>query len=478
MKHKRILSRFMATLTDLVIALLPILIWDLIILTILAGFLSSNILVFLDKVIVYILIISLCFTNAFITYTYGKTIGQMAYDIRIVDNKNKKAAPLKRVLRECLGGMAFLGCFYIYNGLAIPVYLLLNLILILVDKKARGLVDFISQTCPKEVVFDEDVKVNETKKKVRTKEESHVPSKSASFYHYDLHVHSKHSIQGLDTVEEIFQKASALGIKVLSITDEYSVKANIEAEILSKPYNIDYIPGIEMSCQYKGYPIQLLGYGIDYKNNLFIQLENEHLKLERAASKERIEKFKEVTGIDLNFSRLVNQTGSGIVTSEMIIKEALTNPLYEDVQSMKKYRSVENGSQLLYLDYFAPKKPCCVQIELPEIHDVVDSIHFANGVVVLANPKKSCGDDETLIKEILSYGVDGIEVFSSYHGQEDVKLYLKIAREMNCFVSCGSDYYGENGLLVEIGDSKATSTYENVIRVLIERCLKKVEKKA
>ena len=69
--------------------------------------------------------------------------------------------------------------------------------------------------------------------------------------------------------------------------------------------------------------------------------------------------------------------------------------------------------------------------------------------------------------------IDGIEVFSSCHDAQDTKRYLEVAKEMNCFVSVGSGYCG-NG---EIGNTNATDKFEKVIRVLIDRCLKMVEKK-
>ena len=330
MQKKHLFSRFMASMTDLVVVLLPLLIWDLIIFIMLAGFLPSSVMTFLDKVIIYVVIVSFCVTTPFITLVYGKTLGQMIFDIRIKDSSKKEAKVIQRVLREFLGGILILGGCFIYKGLGILGYVILNLLIMLIDKNARGLVDLICHTLPVYVELDADVIVKEEKKKEDKKDMSNVLSPSNSFYHYDLHVHSRHSITGKDSVEEIFQKASALGIKVLSITDKYSVKANIEAEVLKDPYHIEYIPGIEMDCLYKGYKISILGYNIDYKNNLFIQLENEYVIQQRSASKARVDKLKEVTGIELSFSKLMNQTNSGVVTPKMIVQEILSNPLYEE----------------------------------------------------------------------------------------------------------------------------------------------------
>ena len=97
MKKKHIFSRIMATLTDLVIILLPILVWDLIIFIILAGMLPSTVMTFLDKVIKNVIMVSFCVTSPFITALFGKTVGQMVYDIRLVDKHGKLANLFKRV---------------------------------------------------------------------------------------------------------------------------------------------------------------------------------------------------------------------------------------------------------------------------------------------------------------------------------------------------------------------------------------------
>ena len=70
MMKKNIFSRFMATLTDLVIALIPLLVWDLIIFIVLAGFLPASVMTFLDDVIRYVIYASFVITNPFITYVF------------------------------------------------------------------------------------------------------------------------------------------------------------------------------------------------------------------------------------------------------------------------------------------------------------------------------------------------------------------------------------------------------------------------
>ncbi len=475
MKQKNLFSRFMASLTDLTVTMLPILVWDLVILIVLAGFLPSSVMTFLDKVVNYVIIVSFCVTNPFITFVYGKTLGQAIFDIGIVDASGKKASVLQLILREFLGGIFILGCYFIYHGFGILIYLLLNLIVILSNKRSRGIADFITRTKVISLSMD-DVKEAKKKPEEDTKEELPVFKKSDSFYHYDLHVHSKHSLEGVDTVEELFQKAKKLGIEVLSITDINSVKANYEADVLSAPYGITYIPGIEFKCEYKGYPITILGYNIDYKDVEYVELENEYLKVQRTATAKRFKLFQKVSGIDMNISRLVSQTTSGIVSAEMIVEEVMNNPLYSDLEFLKPYR--EKGANYLYRDYFDVDKPCYVKMPLLDLCDVIELIKKTNGTSVLAYPIRSLGKDDELIKEILEAGVDGLEVFSPYHDEDEIQHCLEIVKDVKCFVSCGSDYYGENERMIEIGDSKAGMKYEKLLRIMIDRSLKKIEKKA
>ena len=42
----------------------------------------------------------------------------------------------------------------------------------------------------------------------------------------------------------------------------------------------------------------------------------------------------------------------------------------------------------------------------------------------------------------MALGVDGIEVYTSYHRRETAEFYLKFAQENHLLVTCGSDYHG------------------------------------
>ena len=72
-------------------------------------------------------------------------------------------------------------------------------------------------------------------------------------------------------------------------------------------------------------------------------------------------------------------------------------------------------------------------------------IKEANGLAVLAHPitiKKSPEALDDLIGQLVSHGLDGIEVYHSEHSSQQSEEYLKLANKYNLLISAGSDYHG------------------------------------
>ncbi|MCQ2023682.1 PHP domain-containing protein [Clostridium butyricum] len=89
----------------------------------------------------------------------------------------------------------------------------------------------------------------------------------------DMHMHSFYSDDGEFTPSELVKKCHESGVRIMAIADHNTVKAIDEAIKEAQKYNINYIPAIEIDCTYKGINLHVLGYGIDYKNDIFNKLE-------------------------------------------------------------------------------------------------------------------------------------------------------------------------------------------------------------
>lgn len=500
MKKKHLVNKLMAFLTNLVILLLPILVWDFLILFVLAGLLPASVMSFLDNTVTYILVASLLLTTPFIAMTYGQTFGHTAFDLKVVDLAVKPAKPIQIAMREFLGlGVMNVGLYFLLGWKGPFIFILANIVVVLIDPLGRSLADFVCHT--RTVLLSQDqvevakpqtnipkLKINLDKFK-KTKvdeapkvavvplsskpEEKKVDTKGV--FHYDLRAHSKHSLEGDTTVEDLIVMAKNQGVEVLSITDKNTVKANFEATVVAECVGIKYIPGIELDCMFNGKAISLLGYDMNFKDSRFNQLENDMIKKEREDSHQRVLLFERTTGLKLDEDNLSARNTNGIITGEMIAEEILTNPTYEGEPLLNAYRSLGERSDQpainFYWDYFAEGKPCYVNNVYIPIEEGIALIKDTGGYAILGSPKKSLKRDKETIKNILSMGIRGIEVFSPYHSEEDILAYLEVVREECCFVTSGSDYYGNSRPALKVGVSKASSKFEKLLSVFIFRCL-------
>ena len=71
-------------------------------------------------------------------------------------------------------------------------------------------------------------------------------------------------------------------------------------------------------------------------------------------------------------------------------------------------------------------------------------IRQAGGVAVLAHPSSldpSLRSTGPLLKNLLSLGLDGVEVYYPSHGPKAVKALVKIAKELGLLMTGGSDFH-------------------------------------
>ena len=114
----------------------------------------------------------------------------------------------------------------------------------------------------------------------------------------DLHMHTYFS-DGTDTEIEILKNAKAKNLSIISITDHNTAKVYeaLENVEINNYYNGRIIPGIELNTKALKVPIEILGYGIDYKKmnelvkKLYIPAE-ERNKIECQTQKSQIERKK------------------------------------------------------------------------------------------------------------------------------------------------------------------------------------------
>jgi len=290
----------------------------------------------------------------------------------------------------------------------------------------------------------------------------------------DLHMHSFFSGDGEFSPADLVRKCKGAGISVMSVTDHNSVRGNAEARKEAEAAGIKYISGIEIDCMFQGKNLHLLGYGIDESSPDFERLEERNLSSEKNASMERLLLTRRL-GFELSEAELdaipTNiGDGTGIWIGETFAEVLLGKEEYMDHKLLLPYRAggawSDNPFVNFYWDYYSQGKPCYVKIDYPDIRDAIALIKNNGGWAVLAHPGHTLKEESELFGEIAKTGIDGAEVFCSYHDEKIAKYFYEQAKIHSLMTTCGSDYHGKIKPAVRLGETGCWIDGEQLMREL------------
>lgn len=291
----------------------------------------------------------------------------------------------------------------------------------------------------------------------------------------DLHIHSHFSGDGELPPLEIVRRCQSLGMELIAITDHNSVRGVPQAMAAAK--GIRVIPGVELDCTYGGKNFHLLGYGIDNTCKDFMTVEQDIIKQEKEAAEKKIRLFTEATGIPLEIQDVLDAAAGGVVTGELIAQILLSR---EDAQRHSELRPYLPGGMKsdmpnvrFYWDFFAQGRPAYVPIQVLSLPDAVSLVHSTGGLAVLAHPGQNIAGDDTLLRDIISERIDGLEVFCSYYSAEESRHFMGIAREYGLLATCGSDFHGKHKPNIPLGGHGAPQEGRCVLAELEKRLLEK-----
>ncbi|GAU78851.1 PHP domain-containing protein [Fusibacter sp. 3D3] len=301
----------------------------------------------------------------------------------------------------------------------------------------------------------------------------------------DLHMHSYYSDDGEFSPTDLVKMCAAEGVTVMAITDHNSATANIEAKAAAEAYGVQYVCGIELDCTYGPYNLHVLGYCINPHNPLYRELEAQILLQEKAASVKRLALTSSM-GFYIDRDHLEHLSPNGVYTGEMFAEVLLHDPRNQENELLMPYRfgglRSDNPYVNFYWDFYAKDKPSYVKIQYQSLKEAIDLIQWDGGIAVLAHPginfkdlldrRFDCAykeDFNPILSEMKTMGLQGIEVFSSYHSSALIVDLIKVAHEQNLLITCGSDFHGKTKPSVQIGHTgcEDVSQYAFLKRVLL-----------
>ncbi|MDR2036282.1 MAG: PHP domain-containing protein [Bacteroidales bacterium] len=279
-------------------------------------------------------------------------------------------------------------------------------------------------------------------------------------------MHSQFSSDGEFEVARIVERCIGQGIDIFSITDHNSVKGINPAISLIRENQPDFIPGIEIDCNYEGIDLHVLGYNIDWNSADF-------LKLEEDISSRIMDSFGQMM-VNLNQLGFVIDTASVLArakgklpTGELIAEVMLSDEKYDSPLLAPYRKDGERGDMPyinFYLDYFAQGKLAFVPIEYMSYADTIQMIRDNGGTPVVAHPGLNLKGRENTVEELLEKGAEGLEVFNNYHDMEQINYFASVVQKRNGLMTCGSDFHGKTKPLIQIGQFKFDDRFEEYLK--------------
>lgn len=290
----------------------------------------------------------------------------------------------------------------------------------------------------------------------------------------DLHMHSLYSDDGEFTPTTLVEMCAKKGIKVMAIADHNSTKGVQEALDTAQKLNIQCIPAIEIDCHYGDVNLHVVGYGIDYQHPIFKEIEENILNQELKCSLRKLDLTNQL-GFEVTSQQMDQLSKNGVYTGEMFAEVFLNDARYTQNELLKPYREggtrSDNPYVNFYWDYYAQGKPCYTEIVFPTLQETIDLIHQHGGIAILAHPGNNLKGKFEMLEEMLSLGLDGVEVFSNYHTPEVNQYFYQKAKEYQLIITCGSDFHGKIKPSISLAQTGSFIEDEEILAYLKEKQL-------
>ena len=279
----------------------------------------------------------------------------------------------------------------------------------------------------------------------------------------DLHTHTKYS-DGTDDVIEYLKKAEGK-VDIISITDHNTALAYEELEKIDikKYYTGKIIPGIELNTKVLNIPIEILGYGIDYKkmNELVKEI---YLPAEERNKIEAKRLYEKCIKMGIKIKKdCIEEFDSSMFASKFIHNEIKKNEENRKFITEDAWEDVK----IFYRKYMSsPESPLYVEMDdlVPDFNTASNLVRKAGGLVFLPHIFEYRENSIKILNYILeNYKIDGIECYYTTFSDEQTKYLLDICGKNNLYKSGGSDYHGLNKINVNIGIGNGNLNIDNDI---------------
>lgn len=241
----------------------------------------------------------------------------------------------------------------------------------------------------------------------------------------DLHLHSRHS-DGTLRPARIVELAAGHGLEAVSLTDHDTVSGVEEALETGRRLGVRVLSGVELSAEFLGHEIHLLGYGFDPGDPVLLSA-LEGYRRERELRAERIVARLNHLGIPLRLEQVFEAADGG----------ALGRPHLADALLRAGLVSSFQGAFDRYLN---PGRPAFVSRMRFSLDQARQAIEGAGGLLVLAHPHLNLSSAN--IRLLAEEGIGGLETVHPKLKPSQSRELEELAERRGIPSTGGSDCHG------------------------------------
>ena len=253
----------------------------------------------------------------------------------------------------------------------------------------------------------------------------------------DLHVHTCLS-DGQFSPAQVMNRAAENHVDLIAVTDHDTLQGLVSAREAAMEKGIILLGGVELSAG-GAWEVHILGYGIREDmgrlNALLQQMREERM----ARVRKMLVKLKAL-GMAVELEEIASPQADSLGRAHIgraLVKKGLSDSL-----------------MAAFDKYLAPGRPGYEPRPRREVGQVVRLLREEGAVPVLAHPgliKMEREEMLPLLHEWVDQGLMGLEAYHPAHLPTAVKSWDSLAREHHLLVSGGSDFHGEDGRHMDIG---------------------------
>jgi len=244
----------------------------------------------------------------------------------------------------------------------------------------------------------------------------------------DLHTHSHHS-DGVLSPAALVAQAARRQVDLLALTDHDSVAGCAEAQAACAQAGIRFVPGTELSCQWREREIHVIGLRLDPAAPAL----QAHCGAMLASRRQRIEVI----------ARRLTRAGLPGIELAALTQQAPLPTRTHLARAMVQLELAPSVQQA-FDRWLGRGRPGHVPAQWPDLLIAVQRILDAGGIAVLAHPHRyrlSAGTLRELTGEFKQAGGDGIEVSLAGMSPKDAERAAGLARRYQLAGSVGSDFH-------------------------------------